>query len=172
MNKKIILLILFLVMFSLTSVNAGWFGYDLGECKNFSITPPEGSEDLGINERTDDYIFIFSDYGNVSHYISINEMTEEQFNNVDNAIKSNHMSTILDDEKIENIRIIKTQTEKYNTKTGYIDIIVNETNAYFAKDGYYYNLSIDHSKGCPFDEKEFGEDTKIIKNIYNSLKRK
>ena len=36
-----------IVLLSLTTVDAGWFGYDNGECEIFQITPPEGYHNAG-----------------------------------------------------------------------------------------------------------------------------
>ncbi|MDE4078225.1 hypothetical protein OTK55_04215 [Methanosphaera sp. Vir-13MRS] len=36
-----------IILLSLTTVNAGWFGYDNGECEIFQITPPEGYHNAG-----------------------------------------------------------------------------------------------------------------------------
>lgn len=155
-------------------VNAGWFRYDDGECKNFSITCPEGYDNSGIDDTDDDFVWIST---NVSerpyHTLIMYDMTKEEYDtNMNRTIESNATVKVFKDEKEDNTRIIETQTEVHNSlHADVVDVIVNDTTAYLAKDGYYYNVSIDH-EDCSFDENEFDNDTGIIKDIYNSIKRK
>ena len=99
-------------------------------------------------------------------------MTKEEYeNNTNNIIESNETYKILKDYKEDNIRIIESQNQRYDDYNEKTILEYNATTAFISKDGHYYVVGIGH-KECSFDEKEFDNDTKIIKNIYDSLRRK
>jgi len=170
MNIKYIILGA-IVLLSLTTVNAGWFGYDNGECDIFQITPPEGYHNAG-ELKYNESLFLSTGIGLLPyHSLHVYELTKEEYENDTNNTKSYDTFKVLKDHKEDNIRIIESQKERYDDNFEKTMLEYNNTVAYFSKEGHYYVVGIEH-KECNFDEKEFNNDTKIIKDIYNSLRRK
>lgn len=161
-----------IVLLSLTTVDAGWFGYDNGECEIFQITPPEGYHNAGELTYNESLFLSTTVTEYPYHSLHVAELTKEEYeNNTNNIIESNETYKILKDYKEDNIRIIESQNQRYDDYNEKTILEYNATTAFISKDGHYYVVGIGH-KECSFDEKEFDNDTKIIKNIYDSLRRK
>jgi len=159
-------------LLSLTTVYAGWFGYDNGECEIFQITPPEGYHNAG--ELTyNESLFLSTGVAEFPyHSLHVVELTKDEYeNNMNNTIESNETHKVLKNDNNGDIRILEFQTQRYDDNLEKIMLEDNTTRAYFSKDGHYYVVGIGH-KECSFDEKEFNNDTKIIHDIYDSLRRK
>ena len=171
--KKIMILSVLAVMLlgCISTASAGWFDNKV-ESDTYKFDCPKDyhqesdAEDLNGTK----YVYLTDDNGD--YKILVSEVTEENYTNFSQkefknesgeynldsdsfSLKTGH--TILKDIKEDNMRIV---TFSYPG--------VYATRSLIQKDGYYYQIDIQHE---PNDD-VLGKDIQIIKDIHNSLERK
>lgn len=160
--KTFFILIIFLGLISISVVSAGWFGYDHGECDLFSITPPEGFHNAG--EMT----------YNESLFLSTNP-TEHPYHSLHvYQIGIGYVDKFIDFDE-ENIEVLDTVDEgnfkAYKTYDSHQHYKENTTYVYYNDGKYEYQLELSHDY-CTYDDAQFKEDVKLLKEVASSIKRK
>lgn len=172
--NKIYILIIIIIITSFTTVNAGWFGYDDGECKIFQITPPEGYYNH-VNELDhDENLWLIKSSNEEKHELSLWEINKEEFEETSYNYTHNKITGKLYSDNTLNLTNITEDTIIIRYQTHEIDNdseIINTTRALFKKDNHYYILQIAH-KNCLFDDDEYNKDVENIEEMIDSLKRK
>ena len=163
-NLKIFfILMILLTLISISSASAGLFGYNHGECDLFFITPPEGFYNAG--EMTyNESLFLSTEPGE-RPYHSLHVY----------SIGTGYVDKFIDFDE-ENIEVLDTVDEgnfkAYRTYDGNLGAVFeNTTYAYYTDGKYEYQLELSHDY-CKYDDAQFKEDVKLLKEVSSSIKRK
>ena len=158
--KTFFIFIIFLSLISISVASAGLFGYNHGECDLFFITPPEGFHNAG--ELTyKDSLFLSTNPGEHPYH----SLHVYPISSVDEFID-------FDEEDIEVLDTVDegnfTAYKTYDSHESYKE---NTTYAYYNDSKYEYQLELSH-KYCKYDDAQFKEDVKLLKEVASSIKRK
>lgn len=159
--KRFSILIIFIGLISISAASAGLFGYNHGECDLFFITPPEGFHNAG--ELTyKDSLFLSTNPGERPYH----SLHVYPISSVDEFID-------FDEDDIEVLDTVDEGNFKaYKTYDGNLGTVFeNTTYAYYTDGKYEYQLELSHDY-CTYDDAQFKEDVKLLKEVASSIKRK
>ena len=160
--KTIFIMIIFIGLISISGASAGLFGYDHGECDLFFITPPEGFYNAG--EMTLNESLFLSTHTTERPYHSLHVY----------SIGTGYVDKFIDFDE-ENIEVLDTVDEgnfkAYKTYDSQFSYKENTTYAYYTDGKYEYQLELSHDY-CTYDDAQFKEDVKLLKEVASSIKRK
>ena len=163
--KKLILAVLFLFCIGMiiSSVSAGLFGYDHGECDLFKIDCPDGYYNAGELEYKESLFLSTASYKRPYYAFRVESIgiSQDNFTSFDKEGKSVKDSIKGDDfEAYKTIKVGKTHA-----------VDDNSTYLFYHDGNYEYELKMWHT-GCPYDDAQFKNDVELLKDVAHSIKRK
>lgn len=160
--KIFFILMTLLCLISISAASAGLFGYNHGECDLFFITPPEGFYNAGEMTLNESLFLSTSTTERPYHALNVYQIG---ISYVDKFID-------FDEEDIEVLDSVDEGNFKaYKTYDSHFYYKENTTYAYYTDGKYEYQLELSH-KYCKYDDAQFKEDVKLLKEVASSIKRK